>query len=163
MKHFTFFRIAAYLTLLFCVAHTAGGMLAQESLGSAADGVFAAMKSTHFDFNGSDSTWYGFWMGFGLTVSAFLVLVAVTALVLDRVTPEAWPQVRVIAWALIAAMTFNGVIAWRYFFAGPLAFSIVIVALLVIGTARKGRSAVASPVQSARPPAVQPLPLGQQL
>lgn len=143
MKHFTLFRIAAYLTLLFCAAHTAGGMLAQKSLGPAADAVFAAMKSTHFEFNGADSTWYGFWFGFGLTVSAFLVLVAVAAIVLDRVTPDAWPQVRVLAWALIVAMAFNGVIAWRYFFAGPTAFSVVIVGLLIGGTIRKTRTAPA--------------------
>jgi hypothetical protein len=143
LKHFTLFRIAAYLTLLFCAGHTAGGMLGQKSLGPASDVVFSAMKSTHFDFNGADCTWYGFWFGFGLTVSAFLVLVAVTTLVLDRVTPEAWPQVQSIAWALIAAMAFNGIIAWRYFFAGPTAFSIIIVALLVAGTIRKGRAVAA--------------------
>jgi hypothetical protein len=147
MKHFTFFRIAAYLTLLFCTAHTAGGMLAQKSLGPAADAVFAAMKSTHFDFNGADSTWYGFWFGFGLTVSAFLVLVAVVAFVLDRVTPDVWPQVQVLAWALILAMTFNGVIAWRYFFAGPTVFSVVIVGLLVAGAIRKARAAAAAPAR----------------
>ena len=147
MKHFTLFRIAAYLTLLFCTAHTAGGMLAQKSLGPAADAVFAAMKSTHFDFNGADSTWYGFWFGFGLTVSAFLVLVAVVAFVLDRVTPDVWPQVQVIAWALVVAMTFNGIIAWRYFFAGPTAFSVVIVGLLVAGAIRKARAAAATPTR----------------
>ena len=140
MKHFTLFRIAAYLTLLFCAGHTAGGMLAQKSLGPASDAVFDAMKSTHFTFNGADCTWYGFWFGFGLTVSAFLVLVAVTALVLDRVTPDAWPQVQVIAWTLIVAMAFNGVLAWRYFFAGPTVFSLIIVTLLVAGTLRKARA-----------------------
>jgi len=141
MRYFTPFRIAAYLALLFCAGHTAGGMLMQKSLGPASDTVFAAMKATHFEFNGADCTWYGFWFGFGLTVSAFLVLVAVTALVLDRVTPDAWPQVQVIAWALIIAMAFNGVMAWRYFFAGPTVFSIVIVALLITGTVRKARHA----------------------
>lgn len=141
MKYFTPFRIAAYLALLFCAGHTVGGMLTQKSLGPASDTVFAAMKATHFEFNGSDCTWYGFWFGFGLTVSAFLVLVAVTALVLDRVTPAAWPQVQVIAWALVVAMAFNGVLAWRYFFAGPTVFSVVIVGLLIAGTVRKARHA----------------------
>jgi hypothetical protein len=145
MKYFTPFRIAAYLTLFFCAAHTAGGMLAQKSLGPESDAVFAAMKSTHFEFNGADSTWYGFWFGFGLTVSAFLLLVAVTALVLDRVTAEAWPQVQLIAWALIVAMAFNAVMAWRYFFAGPVAFSVIIVVLLVIGTLRKARASNLKP------------------
>jgi hypothetical protein len=143
VKHFTLYRIAAYLTLLFCAGHTAGGMLQQKSLGPASDAVFSAMKATHFTFNGADCTWYGFWFGFGLTVSAFLLLVAVTTLVLDRVTPAAWPQVQAIAWAVIAAMTFNGVMAFRYFFAGPTVFSVIIVALLVTGTLRKNRAAAA--------------------
>jgi hypothetical protein len=141
MKYFTPFRIAAYLALLFCAGHTLGGMIVQKSLGPASDVVLAAMKSTHFVFNGADCTWYGFWFGFGLTVSAFLLLVAVTALVLDRVTPDAWPQVQLIAWALIVAMAFNGVMAWRYFFAGPTIFSVAIVALLVAGTLLKARRA----------------------
>lgn len=141
MNYFTPFRIAAYLALLFCAGHTLGGMIVQKSLGPASDVVLAAMKSTHFVFNGADCTWYGFWFGFGLTVSAFLLLVAVTALVLDRVTPDAWPQVQPIAWALIVAMAFNGVMAWRYFFAGPTIFSVVIVALLVAGTLLKARRA----------------------
>ena len=65
------------------------------------------------------------------------MLVAVTTLVLDRVTRQAWPQVQPIAWTLIIAMAFNGVMAWRYFFAGPTVFSVLIVALLIAGTIRK--------------------------
>src|SRR5262245_4308687 len=70
------FRIATYLLVIFCALHTGGGMLAQKSLGPAADTVFAAMKAVHFDFNGSDCTWYGFWFGFGLTASVFLLFSA---------------------------------------------------------------------------------------
>jgi hypothetical protein len=139
MKVFTTFRVAAALALLFCAGHTLGGMLGQKSLGAASDAVFAAMKSTHFDFNGADCTWYGFWFGFGLTVSVFLLLVAAIALTLDRVGPEAWPQVRPLAWALIAAMSANGLVAWRYFFLGPILLSVAIVTLLILGTVRKGR------------------------
>ena len=144
MKHFTLYRIAAYLTLFFFAGHTAGGMIQQKSLGPASDAVFDAMKATHFQFNGSDCTWYGFWFGFGLTVSAFLVLVAVTTLVLDRVTPQAWLQVQAIAWTVIAAMAFNGIMAFRYFFAGPTVFSVIIVALLIAGTLKKSRAAAAA-------------------
>lgn len=137
MKGFTSFRIAAVLALLFCAGHTAGGMLSRRSLGPASDAVFAAMQSTHFIFNGADCTWYGFWLGFGLTVSVFLLLVAGTALTLDRVTPGAWPQVRPLAYGLIVAMACNGVVAFRYFFAGPTVISALIVLLLIVGTLRK--------------------------
>jgi hypothetical protein len=139
VKLFTPFRVAALLALLFCAGHTIGGMLVQKSLGPSSDAVFAAMKATHFVFNGADCSWYGFWFGFGLTVSVFLLLVAAGALTLERVTPEAWPQVRPLAWALIAAMAANGIVAWRYFFAGPTIFSVIIVILLIVGTARKQR------------------------
>jgi hypothetical protein len=53
----------------------------------------------------------------------------------------------VIAWALIVAMAFNAIIAWRYFFAGPTAFSVVIVALLVAGTLRKANRTAVVPAQ----------------
>jgi hypothetical protein len=139
MKVFTTFRVAAALAVLFCAGHTLGGMLGQKSLGAASDAVFSAMKATHFDVNGADCTWYGFWFGFGLTVSVFLLLVAAIALTLDRVAPEAWPQVRPLAWALIAAMFANGLVAWRYFFLGPTLLSVAIVTLLILGTVRKGR------------------------
>ncbi|HEX2669456.1 MAG TPA: hypothetical protein VHM25_01225 [Polyangiaceae bacterium] len=143
MKNITAFRSASVLLFIFCLMHTGGGMLAQKSLGAASDTVFEAMKRTHFDFNGADCTWYGFWFGFGMTVSVFLLLVAVSALTLDRVTPETWPQVRPLAWALIAAMVANGIVAWRYFFAGPTIFSGLIVLLLIAGTMRKERRAPA--------------------
>ena len=45
MKYLGPYRIAAYLLVLFCIGHTAGGMLSQKSLGPEADAVFAAMKS----------------------------------------------------------------------------------------------------------------------
>ncbi len=140
MRFLTPFRLATYLLLLFCAGHTAGGMLAQKSLGFASDAVFAQMKAVHFEFNGADSTWYGFWMGFGLTVSAFLLLVALASWQLDGVAPEAWPSVRVIAWGLVAAMAFNGVMAVKYFFAGPVVFSVLIVGLLIAGIVRKSRA-----------------------
>lgn len=140
MKYFTPFRLAAYLALLFCAGHTLGGMLARGTLGDSADAVFATMRSTHFVFNGADCTWYGFWFGFGLMVSALLVLVALTAFVLDRVTADAWPQVAPIAWGLVATMLANSVIAWRYFFAGPVVFSVVILLLLVVGLTRKNHA-----------------------
>lgn len=143
MKKITSFRVAGVLVAIFCTLHTAGGMLAQKSLGPASDAVFAAMKSVHFSFNGSDSTWYGFWFGFGLMVSAFLALSAVVCWRLERVRPEAWPDVSAIAWAFAVAHAFCAVISWKYFFAAPGVFSTLVTALLVVGIVKRERSAVA--------------------
>lgn len=140
MKTLSAFRAASVLLVVFCLLHTAGGMLAQQSLGPASDGVFEEMKRVHFVFNGADSTWYGFWFGFGLTVSAFLLLSAALAWQLDRVPAAEWQRVSFIAWALIASHVFNTVIAWKYFFAGPGVFGTAITVLLTFGALRKRRA-----------------------
>jgi hypothetical protein len=144
MKSISCFRAASVLLVVFSILHTAGGMLAQKSMGLAADTVFEAMKRVHFSFNGADATWYGFWFGFGLTVSAFLLLSAVVAWQLDRIPSDLWPKVSVIAWALVASHVFNTILAWRYFFAGPGIFGIAISGLLIAGVLRKQRAPASS-------------------
>ncbi len=141
MKHVTPLRLASVLLVVFSALHTAGGMLAQKSLGPESDAVFEAMKRVHFEFNGSDSTWYGFWFGFGLTASVFLLLSAVIAWQLDRVPASEWPRVSVIAWALCASHVVNTVLAWKYFFAGPGVFGILITSSIAVGAVLKGRPA----------------------
>jgi hypothetical protein len=150
MKQITLFRTASVLLVFFCVLHTLGGMISQKSLGAASDSVFEQMKRVHFDFNGADCTWYGFWFGFGLTVSAFLLLSAIIAWELSGVDLALWPQLRCIAWALVASQAFNTVISWKYFFAGPGTFGVVITLLLAAGTVRKQRLAAALPRVAAR-------------
>lgn len=139
MKRVTPFRVASVLLVVFCVMHTAGGMLAQKSLGAESDAVFDAMKRVHFAFNGADVTWYGFWFGFGLTASVFLLFSAVIAWQLDRVPPTEWHRVSVIAWSLFASHVLNTVLAWKYFFAGPGVFGVVITALVAVGAVMKSR------------------------
>jgi len=139
MKNITAFRSASVLLFIFCLMHTGGGMLAQKSLGPASDTVFDAMKSVHFDFNGADSTWYGFWFGFGLTASIFLLLSAIVAWEFERVPNELWPSLQIISWAFVASHVANTVLAWKYFFAGPGVFGIIITLLLAVGTLRKSR------------------------
>ena len=149
MKHITAFRSASLLLFIFCLMHTGGGMLAQKSLGPASDAVFDAMKSVHFDFNGADCTWYGFWFGFGLTVSIFLLLSALVAWQFERVPDEHWPSLELISWAFVVSHLGNTVLAWKYFFAGPGVFGTIISLLLAVGTFRKSRRAAESRVASA--------------
>jgi hypothetical protein len=141
VKYVTAFRTASVLLFVFCILHTAGGMLAQKSLGPASDAVFESMKRVHFDFNGADSTWYGFWFGFGITASIFLMLSSVVAWQLDQVPSELWPRVQVISWAFVVAHAANTVICWMYFFTGPSVFSTLITLLLTVGTLKKSQRA----------------------
>jgi hypothetical protein len=145
VKYLGVYRIATYLLVLFCLGHTAGGMLEQKSLGPESDAVFSSMKAVHFNFNGADCTWYGFWFALGLTTSVFLLLSAVVAWTLAATKPDHWSSVAPIAWALFASHAFNVFLSWRYFFAGPGAFSTVITALLGVGAFQRSRAATASP------------------
>jgi hypothetical protein len=144
VRYLSLYRIATYLLVLFCVLHTAGGMLAQKSLGPDSDAVFSSMKAVHFNFNGADCTWYGFWFAFGLTASVFLLFSAAVSWTLASVTREHWASAAPIAWALFASHAFHAFLSWRYFFAGPGVFSTVITALLGVGAFRKSRAAAAS-------------------
>lgn len=137
MKYLGPFRVATYLLLLFFTGHTAGGMLSQKSLGPASDTVFAAMKTVHFDFNGSDCSWYGFWFGFGIMASVFLLFSAVVAWQLDKVDAEHWSAVSVIAWALVASQVANAILSFEYFFLGPGIFATLVAILLSYGSLRR--------------------------
>jgi hypothetical protein len=141
MRRFGLYRIAACLLLFFCAGHTAGGMLGQKSLGPAADAVFAAMKAVRFTFNGSQCTWYGFWLGLGLTCSVFLLFSAIAAWRLGGVAPAEWRPVSAIAWALFGAHVANAALTWRYFFVGAGALASLIALLLGVAAWQMGRRA----------------------
>jgi hypothetical protein len=135
------FRIASALLIVFFFGHTFGGMSGRRSFGPASDAVLAAMKTVRFDFNGSSVTWYGFWLGFGLTVSVYLLLAAVVAWQLERVPPASWSLVSVIAWSLVGAMGGTAALSFAYFFAGPGVIATLVTVLLAIGAVRKARAA----------------------
>jgi hypothetical protein len=136
MRYLTPFRIAAYLLALLFLGHTGGGMLSQKSMGLPSDAVFTAMKTVHFNFNGADATWYGFWFGFGLTVSAYTLFSAIVAWQLDKIAPDRWSSVSTIAWVFAATHFANAILSWKYFFLAPTLFSLGAAALIALGAYR---------------------------
>ena len=112
-----------------------------QRFGGGKGAMGAAMKAVHFDFNGSDCTWYGFWFGFGLAVSIFLLLSAFVAWQLDKVEDKHWPSVSSIAWALAASHAANAVLAFKYFFAGPTVIGTLATLLIGFGAWRRGSRA----------------------
>lgn len=78
--------IAAVLLLLFAVGHTVGFMgfkpASPEGLA-----VRDAMNSVRFEFKGASHSYGGFYTGFGLTVTAYLVFSAFLAWHLLRSQP----------------------------------------------------------------------------
>jgi hypothetical protein len=148
VKRFNPYRIAAVLLVVFCVTHTAGGMLSRKSRGQAADDVFTAMQSVHFDVMGADCTFHGFWFGFGLMVSVFLLFSALVAWQLGGATGEERPRLAPIAWGLFACQVGVAVLSWAYFFPAPGVISTMIAALVGAGCLGLGHAGAREPAKA---------------
>ncbi|HWC74708.1 MAG TPA: hypothetical protein VG454_12305 [Gemmatimonadales bacterium] len=117
------YRISAALLLLAAFGHTFGGMLGTARRGAQsgpeADRVFADMKAVHFKWKGADTTWFGFWLGLGLCVTAAWLVPIIALWViggLDAMIQQTMP-IRVIAWSICASMALTSWLGFKYF--GP--------------------------------------------
>lgn len=66
------YRCVAFLFIFFAIRHTTG-VLGTKDLPKEALDMRTAMFATHFGFMGADSTCGGFYEGFGLGVTLFLL------------------------------------------------------------------------------------------
>jgi hypothetical protein len=131
-KYFNPLRLASYVLVLFCFGHTKGALLSPPQFGPEADAVAAAMQSVHFSAQGSDATWYGFYLGFGYFVSIFFLMSAVLTWFLGGLSPGERRTWSPMCWALLATYAGNTYLAWRYFFIAPVVFSAAVTLLLAI-------------------------------
>jgi hypothetical protein len=122
------YRIAAVLFLLFAAGHTAGFLTFRPASADAL-AVWDSMNRVHID--GTSVTWSGFYIGFGLFVSVYLLFSALLAWRLGGAGEAEVNMVRGIAWMLITVQVANIVLCIHYFgplqaiFAGACAFSLV--------------------------------------
>ena len=122
MKPTVLYRIAAGLLVIFAVGHT-DGLLAFKASSSEARGVREAMDSIHFQVMGANSSYGGFYIGFGLLLTAYLLFSAFLAWHLGglaRTTPQ---TVRTLAWSFFVVQVANLALSWMYFFLAPAAIS----------------------------------------
>ena len=84
MRASVFYRIAAVLLLLFEAGHTSGFPWSDPTWGV----DLGSMRSTHFYIMGFSRTYWDFYVGFGLFVSAFLLLAVVLAWQLGGPSPR---------------------------------------------------------------------------
>lgn len=119
MEYFNLFRVSAYLLSLGLLGHTLGGMLGMAKrgpgAGPAADDVFTKMKSVEFEWRGGKCTWFGFWMGNGLGVSALIVPVIAVLFTLGGTNAEQFQSVVGVAWATFFALAVLSVLGFKYF------------------------------------------------
>jgi hypothetical protein len=98
------------------------------------------MKATHFNVNGSDCTYWDFFVGFGLFVTVLMLFAAAVAWQLGSLPSETLAAMRVSAWAFAICFALVAYLSWRYFFIIPLVFSILVFLCLAVAAWRSSPS-----------------------
>ena len=123
-------RIASVVSLAFTAGHTMGGLRKWSPMGDNA--VLDAMTAVRFDTMGANRSYLDFFMGFGWSISVFMLMQTILLWLLAslaRTDPARLrPMIAVIALETVA----SGVIAWRYIFPVPAVFSGVLAIALAL-------------------------------
>src|SRR3982751_543892 len=119
-----FYRIAAVLLLLFAVGHTLGFRESDPSWG--VDALRGSMRSIHFDVQGFNRTYWDLFVAAGFSVGVLYLFAALFALQLGGLPAATLAVMRATTWAFALCFAAITVVSWRYLFAIPIAFSILI-------------------------------------
>lgn len=142
MKAFHFLRIAAVVTLLYFAGHTAG-MPWTPYTDPEALAIIESMKNHSFEAEGLKGTYWDFYFGFGIIISVFLLVQAAVLWQVASLAKTDAIRVRPIVVSFLVAFIMNAALAWKYFFAVPVAMSGVIALCLAIALALASRSQTA--------------------
>jgi hypothetical protein len=129
MKASTFYRIAAVLLVLFAAGHTLAFHQTDPQWGI--DPYLHFLRSIHFDIQGSDRTFWDFFLAAGYSVGVLYLFTAVLAWQLSRLPPDTLARMRVTAWAFALCFAAIAILSWTYLFVIPIAFSTLITLCLV--------------------------------
>jgi hypothetical protein len=133
IRYFNVYRLATYCLVVYTLGHTLGAVVATPRFGPESDRVVSMMKSVHVIVQGTNCTWYGFYLGFGWMVSVFFALSAVITWHLGgRATSDRVVLVP-ISISVFLSHVVGCVLAWVYFFPAPRIFSTAIAGLLGVG------------------------------
>jgi hypothetical protein len=142
MKAPLLLRIAAVITFLYFAGHTSG-IPWTPAAGPGELPVLEAMKSHSFDVEGFKRTYWDFYFGFGVTISAFLLVQAVVLWQLSSLAKIDASQVRPIVASFFVAFLVNAFFAWKYFFAVPVITTLAISVCLALAFVTAGRTKAA--------------------
>jgi len=129
MKASVVYRVTAVLLLLFATGHTLGFRQSDPTWG--VDALLSSMRSTHFNVQGFNRTYWDLFVAAGFSVGVFYLFSAILAWQLGSLPPETLAHIRGILWAFALCFAAITVVSWRYLFVVPIAFSIVITVCLI--------------------------------
>ena len=124
------YRIAAVLLVIYAVGHTMGFRRVDPRWGI--DSHVSGLRTTQFDVQGRRHTYWDFYVGFGLFVTVLLAFAALLAWQLGGLPAVTLAAMPLITWGLAACFVAATIVTWRYFFAAPIVFSVVITLCLVV-------------------------------
>lgn len=130
MKPRTLLRTASVLTLAHALLNTFAGLLSGTSASREEVAILDAMKALEFDAMGSLRTYWDFYLGFGLFLTANLLLLSVLSWQLGALVDidpmKARPLIASLCLAFLAFAALSAV----YFFVAPLVIELVIAVFL---------------------------------
>jgi hypothetical protein len=124
MKASLLYRISSILLLLFAAGHTLG--FRQIDPKWRVDSLVQSMKTIQFNANGSDRTYWDFFVGFGFFVTVLMVFASIIAWQFWSLPAETLAAMRISAWGFVVCFVVVAYLSWRYFFMVPVVFSIAI-------------------------------------
>jgi len=137
MKASLLYRIASILLLLFAAGHTVGFRQIDPSWG--VDSLVQSMQTIHFNANGSERTYWDFFLGFGYFVTVLLLFASIIAWQFGSLPAGTLATLRISAWGFAVCFVVVAYLSWRYFFIIPLVFSMAISLCLATAAWLSGR------------------------
>ncbi|MBZ5603541.1 MAG: hypothetical protein LAO79_14675 [Acidobacteriia bacterium] len=127
------YRIAAVLFVLFAAAHTFG-FLRFKPPTEEGMAVLNAMNTVHF----AGFSYGGFYVGFGLYVSVYMIFSAFLAWHLSNVATLYPQSIGALGWIFFGIQIASLVLSWKYFSSGPAMFSAMVALFLGWAAAKTG-------------------------
>jgi hypothetical protein len=129
MKASLLLRIASVLALVHGVLHTIGGVFGGVAPGPMQVAV-TAMRVNRFETMGVNRTFWDFMMGYGLLTTVKFLVETVVFWQLGSLVKAYGLQVRRLLLAFGVGYVLDAVLAWKYFFAAPAVFELLIAGCL---------------------------------
>ena len=131
------YRVSSVLLVLFALGHTIGFRQVDARWG--VEGPITALRSTRFEVQGFQRDYWGFYVGFGLMVTLFFLFSAFLSWQFGGMPKEVLAAITGIRWAFAISFVGVTILSWRYFFAAPVVFSVIITACLLFASWLPGR------------------------
>ena len=122
------YRIASGLLVLFAAGHTFG-FLKFKAQTTEVEAVRKGMEEVSFKVGGKAYTYGGFYRGFGLYITVYLLFSAYLACHLGTMAQHAPAAIGLLGWMFCAVQLAGLVLSWKYFFPITAVFSALVAVL----------------------------------